>query len=220
MDERWEEIHSTRDWGKYPSIDVVTFIARNFYSKDREKCKILDYGCGQGANTWFLAREGFGTYAFDGSKSAVEKAKIMLDNLNLKADFKVMDGKKLDYEAELFDCVIDCGVVCANTTVEIKQMLSEIFRVLKSGGKTISTALFNSKCTGYGTGELIGENTYRNLTEGTIQGIGSIHFFEKDEIVKLWSEAGFTNISIDEEIITRDNGKVTTGSYIATAEKP
>lgn len=220
MDEKWEEIHSTRDWGKYPSIDVVTFVARNFYSKDRKNCKVLDYGCGQGANTWFLAREGFDTYAFDGSESAIKKAKKMLENQNLKADFKIMLGNDLKYEDNFFSCVIDCGVICANSTPDIKLMLSEIYRVLKSNGKIISTMLFNSKTTGFGTGELIEKNTYKNVTKGTIQGIGTIHFFGKEEIKELWTQAGFINIQIDEEIITRDNGTITTGSYITSAQKP
>lgn len=220
MDERWEEIHSTRDWGKYPSIDVVTFVARNFYSKDRINCKILDYGCGQGANTWFLAREGFDTYAFDGSESAIEKAKKMLGNQKLKADFKIMLGNDLKYEENFFDCVIDGAVISANRINDIKTMLKEIYRVLKKDGKIFSTGLFNPKCTGFGTGELIEKNTYKNITDGTIQGIGTIHFFDKEEIKELWMQAGFINIQIDEEIITRDNGTITTGSYITSAQKP
>lgn len=220
MDERWEEIHSSRDWGKYPSLDIVRFVARNFYSKDRSNCKILDYGCGQGANTWFVAREGFDAYAFDGSESAIKKAKSFLNGMSLKADFQVMLGNKLKYSDNFFDGVIDGAVISANRIEDIKIMLKEIFRVLKSGGKVISTGLFNPKCTGFGTGEFISKNTYRNITEGTIQGIGVIHFFEKKEIEELWKEAGFINVEVDEEIVTRDNGTITTGSYIAIAEKP
>ena len=75
----WEEIHRNQEWGKYPSEQLVRFIARNFYNKDRKNIKILDFGCGAGANTWFLAREGFDVYAFDGSESAVNRAKEYLN---------------------------------------------------------------------------------------------------------------------------------------------
>lgn len=219
MDERWEQIHFSREWGKYPSIDVVSFIAKNYYSANRAECKILDYGCGQGSNTWFLAKEGFDTYAFDGSESAIKKAKILLDKMNLKVDFKIMLGDKLDYKDNFFDCIIDGAVISANKVDNIKIMLKEIFRILKKDGKIISMGLFNSKTTGFGTGEFIEKNTYRNIETGTVQGIGTIHFFEKDEILNLWTEAGFKNITIDEEIKTRDNSTITTGSYIVTAQK-
>lgn len=68
------KIHSTQEWGRYPSETVIRFITRNYYKAEREKIKILDFGCGAGAHTWNLAREGFDEYAFDGSKSAMDKA--------------------------------------------------------------------------------------------------------------------------------------------------
>ncbi len=41
----------------------------------------------RGAHTWYLAREGFDVYAFDGSKSAVAKAAQRLEKEHLKAHF-------------------------------------------------------------------------------------------------------------------------------------
>lgn len=29
--EEWEKIHSTQEWGRYPSETVIRFIARNYY---------------------------------------------------------------------------------------------------------------------------------------------------------------------------------------------
>lgn len=91
--ETWEKIHREQEWGKYPSENVIRFIARNYYNTEREKIKILDFGCGGGAHTWFLARERFDVYAFDGSPTAVEKAK---EYLNIEGyhqvRFAVMDG--------------------------------------------------------------------------------------------------------------------------------
>lgn len=75
FDNIWEEVHNGREWGKYPSEDIIRFIARNYYKKDRKNIKILDIGCGQGANTWYLANEKFNVYGFDGSESAIIKAK-------------------------------------------------------------------------------------------------------------------------------------------------
>lgn len=42
FDNEWEKIHASQEWGKYPSENVIRFIARNYYSKDRLKTRILD----------------------------------------------------------------------------------------------------------------------------------------------------------------------------------
>ena len=56
----WENIFLQKEWGKYPSIALVRFIASNYYdAQDRNEIKILEIGCGTGANLWYLAREGF-----------------------------------------------------------------------------------------------------------------------------------------------------------------
>ena len=78
FDTTWETIHATQEWGKYPAEPVIRFVARNYYNKVRITIKILDFCCGAGSNTWYLAREGFDVYAFDGSVSAVNKVEKLL----------------------------------------------------------------------------------------------------------------------------------------------
>ena len=111
FDETWEEIHSTQEWGKYPSEPVIRFVARNYYKVDRKATKILDFGCGGGSHTWYLAREGFDTYAFDGSKSAVNKVEARLKEEKLQADLRVRDALELDYGDNFFDCIIDNATI-------------------------------------------------------------------------------------------------------------
>ena len=93
----WEKIHATQEWGKYPSEPVIRFVARNYGKMDRDSIKILDFGCGGGSHTWYLAREGFDVYAFDGSKSAVRKVGERLGQEGLAADLRVRDALELDY---------------------------------------------------------------------------------------------------------------------------
>jgi tRNA G46 methylase TrmB len=53
----WESIFQERDWGKYPGEELIRFVARNFYSfEDRKSVKLLEVGCGTGANLWFMAK--------------------------------------------------------------------------------------------------------------------------------------------------------------------
>lgn len=134
FNEEWEEIYSTQEWGVYPTEHVIRFVARNYYNADRNKIKILDFGCGAGAHTWYMAREGFDVYAFDGSKSAVERAEKRLEREHLRAEFKVLDALKVDYPDEFFDAVVDNVCVYGNLLENIKCMYENIYRMLKPQG--------------------------------------------------------------------------------------
>ena len=102
IDPVWEEIHSTQEWGQYPSEHVIRFVARNYYKKDRRSVKILDFGGGGGAHTWYLAREGFDVYGFDGSPSAVRKAEAKLAREHLSAHLCCATGQDVSYEDDFF----------------------------------------------------------------------------------------------------------------------
>ena len=202
----WEQIHSSRGWGKYPSEPVIRFMARHFYKKDRKNTRILDFGCGQGAHTWYLAREGFDVYAFDGSPSAVKKAKETLEKDNLCAKFKVMDGINIDYEDNYFDAVIDSACIGCSLIENIKTMYSKVFDILKPGGYVFTT-FFSVNTSGCGTGEKLESNTYRGVTEGPLVGQGVNHFWEKDEFNKIITSVGFKDVEIETMRYT-DRGNV------------
>lgn len=196
FDETWEKIHENAEWGQYPTEPVIRFVARNYYHVERDKIRILDFGCGGGAHTWYLAREGFDTYAFDGSKAAVKKVQTRLEKENLYADLRVLDGCELDYEDNFFDAVIDNVCIYGACLDHIKRMYSNIYRILKQNGKLFSS-MFSTETTGFGTGERLEHNTYANPTIGRLAGRGTSHFYEDGEIEKILSEIGFKDIVVE-----------------------
>ena len=94
----WEKIHSDREWGKYPNEELIRFIGKYFFKiefEKRNKIKILELGVGQGANVWFLVREGFDVYGVDISNSAIEKMKNRLKKENMYTDkYSLCGGNK------------------------------------------------------------------------------------------------------------------------------
>ena len=141
MDTVWKKIHSSRDWGKWPNEELVRFIGRNFFRmprKQRKKIRILEVGVGQGANTWFMMKEGFDVYGVDISCSAIDKFKKMFSEENLEVEdfsrkFKVADIREIPF-GDRFDVVIDCATVWYVTYTEHHSVYKEINRVLKKGG--------------------------------------------------------------------------------------
>ena len=216
FDNYWEQVHSRTEWGQYPAEHVIRFIARNFYNTKRDEIRILDFGCGGSAHTWYLAREGFDTYAFDGSNSAVEKLKTRLKKEGLNANVQVCDAAQLKYEYNFFDAIIDNFCSFNNTIDLVEYMYDEMYHILKPGGK-ILTAVFGKKTLGYGTGKEIEKDTFSNLEEGTLKGRTKIHFFDKQGLVEVLSKNKFVNIKVD-SIFYTDNGN-DIELLIAKAEK-
>ncbi len=206
FDNTWEEIHATQEWGQYPSESVIRFVARNYYQRNRAEVKILDFGCGGGSHTWYLAREGFDTYAFDGSPSAIDRVNKKLEAEGLRADVRVRDALELDYEDGVFDCVIDSAVVYANTYENIIAMYQKIYNLLKPGGKLFSIS-FTTGTTGFGSGEEIEQHTFCDITEGSLSGRGTTHFFEEGELRGILTRIGFREIVVDQIRFT-DRGSV------------
>lgn len=218
IDSKWEEIHSNREWGQYPTEYVIRFIARNYYGvPNRNAVRVLDYGCGGGNHTWYLAREGFDTYAFDGASSAIQRVKLRMEKEELSVHLKVCDALNTSYENNFFDAIVDSFCVAMNTSAEIEAMYKEIYRILKPGGKLL-TAQFGKNTDGYGTGSKIDESTYSGIDNIQLHNVGKTHFTDKVEIKSMLESAGFINVDIDTILYT--DGGVYIEQIIVKASKP
>ncbi|NLF97974.1 MAG: class I SAM-dependent methyltransferase [Candidatus Riflebacteria bacterium] len=219
FDKQWNQVHGTRNWGRYPAEELVRFMARNYYNQQRNLIRVLDLGCGTGANTWFLCREGFDTVAFDGSFVATQKAVAFCSELAVPGVFLQADAGMLPFADSVFDVVADIGAISANNSRGISQILREIWRVLKPGGRVFSSVLFTTSTSGYKTGEKIDSHSYRNIESGPVAGLGTIHFFTRAEIKRVWQQAGFEQPVIDVISRTDHGGSQRVSFYTAAARK-
>lgn len=197
----WEQVFQQQEWGKYPGEDLIRFIARNFYNTSvRRDIKILEVGCGPGANLWYMAREGFTVYGIDGSETAITRAQHRLDKecSGWKGQLLIGDIENLPFEDGYFDGVIDSEAIYCNSFVVSQGIYREIARVVKQGGKLFSRT-FATGSWGDGTGENVGHRAYL-VNEGPLLNKGYSRFTDKEEIPLLVS----VNFSIDEiELLTR-----------------
>ena len=145
----WDEIYQSNEWGKYPPVPVIRFIAKNFYKdKNRKEIKILELGSGTGANLWFCAREGFSVYGIDGSLTAVSR---MLERFKDENLTDMLIGSSVgDYYDQLhklqdnyFDAIIDVESLYCNSFERSKEIVKSAFDKLKTGGVFLSMTFAN-----------------------------------------------------------------------------
>jgi len=121
----------------YPNEELLRFMGRRFFSipkNKRRKIKILELGCGSGANLWMIAKEGFKCYGIDISKEGLKLCLRMLRKYRVKAQVLVGDMRKLPYINDFFDAVIDIVSLQHLLFSEHILVYREIKRVLKPEG--------------------------------------------------------------------------------------
>jgi len=193
----WEQIFRQRPWGVYPPEELIRFVAQQFRGvADRKQVKVLEIGCGPGANIWFLSREGLDTYGIDGSETAILKAREVLKSEGLAGHLKVGDIVALGdfYPPSYFDAVIDVACLQCNKLHDVETILDQVMTVLKPQGKVYSMMLAAGSW-GEGSGTEVEAGTFVDIREGAGRGAGRNHFFTLEEVQQLFSH--FADVQIE-----------------------
>lgn len=103
--------------------------------------RILDVGCGNGRHTLELARRGYPVVGVDLSESMLEQGRQQAEAEGLEVALIRWDARELEFEAEFDAAIMLCeGAFSLMETDEMdRQILANIFRGLRPGGKLIMT---------------------------------------------------------------------------------
>lgn len=185
----WEDVFVSQAWGKYPGEELIRFVARNFYSApERRAVRLLEVGCGPGANLWFMAREGFSAFGIDGSKTAVDRALLRLDAecagwRASGAEVRVGDITELPWPDGFFDGALDNEAVCCNAFDAAQRIYAEMARVLRPGAR-LFVRTFATGTVGDGTGRSLGHHAWE-VAEGPLLGKGYSRFSSREDLDQL-----------------------------------
>ncbi|MCR2101484.1 class I SAM-dependent methyltransferase [Campylobacter upsaliensis] len=218
----WEEIFSKKEWGKYPSENVIRFIARNFYNvQDRSKINILELGFGTGANLWFCAREGFKVSGIEWSKTGLERFRARLKDENLSTQIEQIEIgdylEKLDlFKNESFDAWMDSYSLAYNDFEKTKQIIKKAMKKLKIGGKffSITPSLYNE---GFEKDANLGYHLVKPVS-GTDAFTGVIRYCDEEDLKRLYEGEGYKITSIKIHI-QKDLEKQLNELYIIEGER-
>lgn len=101
---------------------------------------ILDLACGQGRHILELARRGFtNVYGLDQSAYLIKHGRKTARKEKLNIHFRAGDVRQLPYDVGFFDCVTILGNSFGyfNEKYQDEQILKEVLRILKPGGKIL-----------------------------------------------------------------------------------
>lgn len=216
-DSTWEKVFSERDWGRYPPEELIRFVARHYFkAADRKQVRIVEIGCGTGANVWFLAREGFSAYGMDGSKTAIEKAGRRMKEEGISADLRTGDVIALDslYPDTKFDAVIDVACLVHNRFPAVKTMMQQIQKILKPGGRVFSM-MFAEGAWGYGRGTEVEPGTFVGIDQGPLHGMGLVHFFSEADLVEMFG--AFSDLRYEYSMRSMDERRQVFKLWVAEA---
>jgi len=113
-------------------------MGRRFFPKlkeERAKTRILEVGCGSGANLWMIAREGFTAAGIDLSSAAIELCAEMLRRYQVSAELQVGSMLKLPWPDGHFAAIADVFSSYCLATEDFLHFLAEAYRVLEPRGR-------------------------------------------------------------------------------------
>ena len=126
---------------RYPNEELLRFFGRNYFRIPQVKrgdIRVLELGCGSGANLWMVAREGFDAHGIDFSESAIGLADRMQGHWWVKFKARHGDMAAIDAPDKSFDVVYDVFSAYCLSTRDFRKCLDEVRRVLKPGGRFFS----------------------------------------------------------------------------------
>lgn len=142
--EVWNQVHKSRQWGTCPEPAVARWAMRRWTSEQRRdalgKVRLLEVGCGVGAQAFWLASNGFLVDAVDASDAAIDRArKLYGEILPHSLHFVAGTIENLPwgfFRAESYDGVVD--VCCLQHVDQLAKAVEACAAMLKPGAALFS----------------------------------------------------------------------------------
>ena len=197
----------------YPNDELLRFLGSNFFSTDkskRKRIKILEVGCGSGANLWMVAKEGFAAYGIDTSNEGLKLCRQMLKKWNVRADIRKGNMLALPFRDNYFDSIFDVASMQHLSFSQHKGAYAEIKRALKPSGKFFSYHIGNKSFSyRYGEGRVIDKFTLDNIKEPkALSDCGITCFISGKAAERMLEGLNFNNINIEDITKSYNNRKI------------
>ena len=182
----WENVYQSGEHlSVWPWSELVSWFKRYVEFKSNN-LRVLELGCGAGANIPFFLALGVNYHAIEGSKTIVSQLHERFPYLKNK--IVVGDFCRVLPAGE-FDVIVDRGALTCNNLQAITNCLRKCHDQLTKGGKFIGVDWFSTAYPEFKRGvQAEDEWTRTGYTTGNLANIGRIHFSDKEHLLNLFSD--------------------------------
>ena len=197
----WDEAYrANRHMSQWPWSALVSAVTRHAPPHGGFR-RVLELGCGVGANVPFFLEQGVDYHSVEGSKTAVafvhERFPELSKNVVL-GDYT----KEIPFTGE-FDLVVDRSSLTCNDTESISRCMDLLRPLLRKGGRFIAVDWFSVDHGDYAVGRNVdGRYTRTDFSEGAFVGAGDIHFFDRQHLLSFFG--GYRVLTLQHETIAEE----------------
>lgn len=208
----WDD-YSKKVNSVYPSEMLIRFYNKFLNSIDNPR--ILEIGCGVGRNTLYLSKMSNNVTSIDISPLAISKTNSLLKNNKTIA--KTLCVKIQDFEFKKYDAVIDISSLQHISHSSLCKIIPKIYEALNQGGAFLSiTKHPKDYIQAFGNALSFREKMYDEHFD-KLTNPCMINFLSKEDILQTYKS--FSNLEINTEKWTYDNGKKINSHWIIWAQK-
>lgn len=184
----WESIYQAgMQHASWPWSDLVSLVFRHV-SGGLAGRRVLELGCGTGANAPFFLALGAAYSAIEGSETAV--AVVHKRFPTLADSVATGDFTRALPSSGPFDLVVDRASLTHNSTQAIRRTLELVRNNLRPGGYYIGVDWFSERHSDRSFGKPVDdERTLTDFSGGQFLGCGKVHFCDEAHLRDLF--AGF-----------------------------
>ena len=219
----WNDVYRNNShMSIWPWSDLVSSVYRYANPRDGYQ-RVLELGCGAGANIPLFLKENCDYYSIEGSENIVKKLIAIYPELSKKILIGDFTNKNSFLKDNFFDLVVDRGSITCNDTNAITNTLKHVVEYLRPGGKIICIDWYSSVHSDSKTGDYIDAHTRTNLpADSHLNGIGKVHFSDKEHILQLFKNSDLIIEKLEHKEKSQElpNNKFHFASWDIIARKP
>ena len=214
----WDKIYKkNKQVNNWPWSELVSYYNRYFKKKNKKNFNVLEIGSGTGPNAAFFFKNNINYRAIEGSYNAIKLQQKKYPKL--KKNFICGDFTKSLKFKDTFNLIFDRGSITHNGSIAVQDTIKLVEKSLKKDGYFFGLDWFSKSHSDYKKGVVTSDKHTKKFNSGYLSGVGNVHFFDKNEIKKIFKSFQIKELVEKKYLLHKKNKKTIISFWIIIAKK-